>query len=430
MRVVRRPLSFQPKVRVSVKGVVNLSPHLVRWREIFNGGGRHMPKSVWLLIVGMVINTVGSSFLWPLNTIYMHNHLGQSLTVAGLVLMANSAAAIVGNLLGGFLFDRIGGHKTILIGTFLTLIGLLGLTFWHGWPYYVWFLTFIGFSGGMIFPCMFAMVGAAWPEGGRRGFNAIYLAQNLGVAFGPALAGIVANLSFDYIFAANFLMYVVFFVVAMSYKKIPQGRGMAPTNVVSEGKRIKDKSSLYALCILGIGFLLGWAVYSQWTTTISTYTQEIGISLTQYSYLWTINGLLIVCGQPLIAPIVRKVGDRYQILMVTGVIIFMVSFFVLSFAETFTMFVVAMVILTFGEIFVWPTVPTVVSAFSPPGRDGFYQGLINSFCTTGRMVGPLMGGLLADHFGMHFTFYMLIAILAVSIIPYLLYHIPLKKQKI
>lgn len=389
-----------------------------------------MPRSVWLLIIGMVINTVGNSFLWPLNTIYMHNHLGQSLTVAGLVLMANSAAAIVGNLLGGFLFDRIGGYKTILTGTFLTLIGLLALTFWHGWPHYVWFLTFIGFSGGMIFPCMFAMVGTAWPEGGRRGFNAIYLAQNLGVALGPALAGFIAKISFDFIFAANFIMYILFFIVALFYKKIPQGRGMAPTNVVSEGKRIQDKSSLYALCILGVGFLLGWAVYSQWTTTISTYTQEMGISLTQYSYLWTINGLLIVLGQPLITPIVKKVGERYQILMVLGVVIFIVSFFVLSFAETFTMFVVAMVILTFGEIFVWPTVPTVVSTFSPPGRDGFYQGLINSFCTTGRMVGPLMGGLLADHFGMQFTFYMLIVILAVSIIPYLLYHIPLKHQKI
>ncbi len=31
------------------------------------------------------------------------------------------------------------------------------------------------------------MAGTLWPEGGRKAFNAIYLAQNVGVAIGPAL---------------------------------------------------------------------------------------------------------------------------------------------------------------------------------------------------------------------------------------------------
>ncbi len=387
-----------------------------------------MPKSVWFLIIGMVVNTVGNSFLWPLNTIYMHEELGQSLSTAGLVLMANAAAGVVGNLLGGFLFDRLGGFRTIMVASILTIIGLVGLTIWHGWPHYIWFLALIGFTGGMIFPCMFAMVGTAWPEGGRRGFNAIYLAQNLGVAFGPALAGVIANYSFDYIFIANLMMYIVFFAIAFSYKTIPQGYGIAPSNVISEGKQIKDKSSLYALCILGIGYMLGWAVYTQWTTTISAYTQEIGISLNQYSLLWTVNGLLIVAGQPLINPLIKRLGDRYQIMIVTGVLIFILSFYVLTFAENFRMFLVAMIILTFGEMFVWPTVPTIVSTLAPPGRDGFYQGLINSFNTLGKMIGPVAGGLLAEIYGMQFTFYFLMIILAVSIIPYSLYHLPLKKK--
>lgn len=387
-----------------------------------------MPKNVWLLVIGMVINTVGNAFLWPLNTIYMHEQLGQTLSVAGLVLMANAAAGVVGNLLGGFLFDRLGGFRTIMIGTILTIIGLAGLTIWHDWPHYVWFLTWIGFTGGMVFPCMFAMVGTAWPEGGRKGFNAIYLAQNVGVALGPALAGVIANVSFDYIFMANLIMYIAFFFVALTYKAIPQGYGLAPSNVISEGKKVNDKATLYALCILGIGYMLGWAVYTQWTTTISVYTQEVGISLNQYSLLWMVNGVLIVLGQPLINPIIKRLGDRYQVMIITGVLIFIVSFYVLSLAEQFTMFLVAMVILTFGEMFVWPTVPTVVSMLAPPGRDGFYQGLINSFNTMGKMIGPFFGGLLADLYGMHFTFYFLMIILALSIIPYSLYHLPLKKK--
>lgn len=59
-----------------------------------------MPKSLWFLIIGMLVNVTGASFLWPLNTIYINEHLGKSLSVAGVVLMLNSAASVVGNLLG------------------------------------------------------------------------------------------------------------------------------------------------------------------------------------------------------------------------------------------------------------------------------------------------------------------------------------------
>lgn len=389
-----------------------------------------MPRSVWLLIMGMLVNTVGNAFLWPLNTIYMHDHLGQSLSVAGLVLMGNAAAGVVGNLIGGYVFDKFGGFKSIMLGTIITIIGLICLVIWHGWPHYVWFLTLIGFSGGIVFPSMFAMVGTAWPEGGRKGFNAIYLSQNLGVAIGPALAGVVANKSFDYLFVANLIMYILFFFIALSYKGISTESVMPPSSVISESAKIKDRSSLYALMILGIGYLLSWMVYTQWTTTISSYTQFLGISLNQYSLLWTTNGLLIVLGQPLIHPIIKRIGEYYKRQIFIGVAIFIVSFFVVSFAHTFKMFLIAIIILTFGEMFVFPIVPTIASKLAPKGRDGFYQGLINSFSATGKMIGPFLGGVLADQYGMKITFYVLIAILVVALIPYTMYDRPMKQKNV
>lgn len=99
-----------------------------------------MPRALWMIIIGMVINVTGSSFLWPLNAIYIHGHLGKSLSVAGLVLMVNAGATVIGNLVGGVLFDKIGGYKSILAGILISLVALTGLTFYHGWPHYVIFL--------------------------------------------------------------------------------------------------------------------------------------------------------------------------------------------------------------------------------------------------------------------------------------------------
>lgn len=388
-----------------------------------------MPKTVWLLVIGMLVNTTGNSFLWPMNTIYLHDHLGQSLTVAGFVLMLNAAAGVVGNLLGGYLFDKIGGYKTILFGIILTIVGLALLTIWHGWPQYVWLLALIGFSGGIVFPSMFALVGVAWPEGGRKGFNAIYLAQNLGVAVGPVLAGVVASYSFDYLFVANLIMYILFLGIAFKFKKIQTEDAYGPTAALPKGE-LKNRAPLIALCILGVGFLLGWLVYSQWVSTISTYTQDLGLSLKQYSALWAVNGFLIVLGQPLIAPIVRKLEGRYKAQILFGLSIFIVSFVVLIFAKTFTMFIVAMVILTFGEMFIWPVVPTLASVLAPKGKDGFFQGLINGFATFGRMLGPVVGGVLAQAYGMQVTFIVLIGILFLAAIPFFFYDFPLKRKKV
>lgn len=386
-----------------------------------------MPKKVWLLVIGMFVNVVGNSFLWPLNTIYMHDYLGKSLAVAGLVLMANAGAGVIGNLLGGYLFDKIGGFKSIMAGILLSIFALVYLVYNHDWYPYIIFHTLLGFSGGIIFPSMFAMVGTIWPEGGRKAFNSIYLAQNVGVAIGPALAGLVASVHIDYIFAANLVFYVLFlFIAYFGYKKLE----IAPdrhTDVIREAGPIKHKAPFYALLILVTGYLITWLVYSQWSTTISTYALSIGISLREYSFIWTINGLLIVIGQPIIKPLIKRLENQLKMQMLIGTSIFIISFIVLSFAGTFKMFIVSMVILTFGEMIVWPTIPTLASQLAPKGRDGFYQGIVNSAGTLGRMIGPFAGGVLVTIYDTQIMLLLLTSLMAITLITTLLYDKPLKK---
>lgn len=385
-----------------------------------------MPKQVWLLIIGTLINTIGNSFLWPLNSIYIHDHLGKSLTVAGVVLMLNSLAGVFGNLVGGFLFDKLGGYKAILIGVVLNLVSISLLTFWHDWPQYVIFLAMLGFSGGIVYPALYAIAGSAWPEGGRKAFNSIFLANNVGVAIGPALAGIIADFRFEYVFYANLMFYGLFFVlVVTAFKRFDTKQ--VTTKSIADEAREREKGPLLAIAILSISLIICWLSYSQWSATISSYTQGLGMSLSQYSLLWTINGILIVAVQPIIKPLVTRWEKKIKHQLVLGLVLMSASFGVVYFAQDFKMFVAAMVILTFGEVFFTPVIPLIANKLAPQGQQGFYQGLVNSASTIGRMIGPVLGGFMVDMYGMQVLMLFLAIFILVAIIPCLVYDRALKE---
>ncbi|EGQ3774830.1 MFS transporter [Staphylococcus pseudintermedius] len=374
----------------------------------------NMPKEIWWLVIGMAINITGASFLWPLNTIYMNEELDKSLSTAGLVLMVNSFGMIVGNLLGGTLFDKLGGYRTIMLGTIVSLCATILLNFFHGWPWYAIWLIMLGFGGGMIIPAIYAMAGAVWPQGGRQTFNAIYLAQNIGVALGAALGGFVAELSFNYIFMANLAMYVIFFFIALFQFNMDYQATVKHQETLENVAHIQNKKHFTALILLCVMFALCWIAYVQWQTTIASFTQSIGISMSQYSLLWTVNGVLILVGQPLILPIIHLIKGQLKKQLYIGLVVFILSFFVTSFATSFSIFVVGMVIMTFAEMFVWPAVPTIANNLAPKDREGVYQGIVNSASTVGKAFGPLVGGILVDVFNMQIMFLSMIGLLVIA----------------
>lgn len=389
----------------------------------------NMPKEVWWLVIGMAINITGASFLWPLNTIYMSQELDKSLTTAGVVLMVNSLGMVVGNLLGGTLFDKLGGFRTIMLGTVVCLCATSLLNFFHGWPWYAVWLVMLGFGGGIIIPAIYAMAGVVWPNGGRQTFNAIYLAQNIGVAFGAAMGGFVAELSFNYIFIANLLMYVSFFFVAVTQFNIKY-KGKVKIPDTNEWAAKKYRKRFIALLLLCVMFAICWIAYIQWESTIASFTQELNISMGQYSLLWTVNGIMILVAQPLIYPVIRLLKGNLKMQMLVGIFVFILSFFITSFAEQFSIFMIGMIILTLGEMFVWPAVPTIANQLAPEGRQGSYQGIVNSASTVGKAFGPLIGGVLVDTFNMQVMFLSMIGLLAISIFFLMIYDKNLDKTEL
>nr|PZN72861.1 MAG: hypothetical protein DIU55_04780 [Bacillota bacterium] len=110
------------------------------------------PRLLWMLAIGSFLNSVGFAFIWPLTTIYIHDHMGQSMTVAGVVLLFHSAGAALGQLAGGWLTDRVGARRVILTGLTLSALLMVVLGRYESWPVYVAVMIAFGVTSALSGP--------------------------------------------------------------------------------------------------------------------------------------------------------------------------------------------------------------------------------------------------------------------------------------
>ncbi|WP_134699788.1 MFS transporter [Ammoniphilus sp. YIM 78166] len=388
-------------------------------------GWMNYPRKLWVLALGMMVNVAGMSFLWPLNTLYITQVLGRSMSQAGFILMLHAGAGIFGSLLGGYLHDRIGGKITMMMSSAASTCIVLSLAFYQDWYFYITMMILLGFTLGMIFPVMYALAGGLWPEGGRRSFNLMYITQNLGVAVGSALGGIVAQSSFQYVFWVNGTTYVFFLVLIwLTLPNVKTSRDKKQVtgsneDSLTEGGILQARGALFFLCF---GFMVCWIGYVQWSTSIPTYMNQLGLSLSSYSLLWTINGLLIILIQPISGYVTTILLPSLRQQLVVGVLIFAVSLSVLTQANVYAGFLVAMIIMTLGEILIWPAVPSIASELAPAGKSGIFQGIVNGASTAGRMLGPFIGGTLYDVYGPSILFYCMIGLFGIALLCFACYH--------
>lgn len=352
------------------------------------------PGPLWRLIVGTAIHSGGFSFFWPFTTLYVHVVLGRSLAWAGLVLMGQAGAGILGALAGGLLHDRWGGRRTILLGVAVSVGLLVAIALVGGfWPFAILVAVF-GFASSLISPSLYAFASSIWPEGGRKAFNALYVARNAGVAFGTLLGGLVAAVSLHLTFLATATLFAAFWIMAWLTYRGPAFVHTRPIRTrTADSPRPRGWAVGPGIGLLMVGLGLDWMAYTQWQTTTASYMHVEGFSLPSYSVLWTLNGVLILAGQPLTSWVARRWALAKQQLVV-GSVLFVLAYGCLAVTHLYVGYVIGMVLGTLGEMLVWPAVPTAAAQLAPEGQAGRYQGLVASATSAGRMVGPVLGGVL------------------------------------
>jgi len=365
-----------------------------------------------ILSATLLLNAAAAC-MWPLTTVYMHNQLHQTLALAGVALLGMSLCMILGNWLGGVLFDKWSPFMSGVVGTLCSFIPMLLLIFFHGWPIFGIMLLFIGLGDGIVMTVVNSFAANVTQISSRRVFNWLYIGMNLGVVVGTLMVGYLMDHGVQLVFIAASICYAALLIIFIADFRM---------DIVQETKhREKGPAKPAQLNLIWLIALLVFCMYlsySLWESVISVHMTNLGISFEHYSLLWTLNGLLIVFGQPL----ANRIGTYFKMSsqIAVGSLIFILSFLLLVFAKSYAMFVITMIILTVGEMTGFPGIPAWIDSLAGDNDKGKFQGIYNMAISFGRAVGPLYGGLIIEYGNYQSLFwsvtaFMLLALAAVMV---------------
>lgn len=352
-------------------------------------------KLKWVAFASLLNNT-GAAFLWPLTTMYLHNYLGQSLTTAGFVMLVMSTAMMSGNYLGGWLFDHWRQYQTALIGVSLSTLAIFLLIFIHGWPWYAVLITINSFSDGINATIVNSYGAMVSDHPARYVFNYIYMAFNIGVVIGTLLVGVLLPISVVVVFVAATVFYAFLTILVILTFNVEVGVAKKAQGIKERHKIPRQLHHRWIILVwfILINYITVHLSYSLWESVMAVHMTNMGIPFYAYSMLWTLNGVLIIVGQPLVNKLSPYMRLSTQIII--GLFIFAVSFFLLIFARTLFAFVLDFVILTIGEMTSFAGLPAWITQLTNVNEAGHYQGLLNIMMSIGRALGPLYGGYIIE----------------------------------
>jgi predicted MFS family arabinose efflux permease len=144
-----------------------------------------LPRAVWLVQAGGVVNALGNGVVFPFAVIYLHNVRGISFAEAGFALAIGGAAALAAGVVAGPLVDRIGGRNTLVLGLLLqavafTLFPLIREP-WHAFALF----ALDGVGTACFWPGQSTLLARLTPAEDRHSAYALQrVSMNLGIGLG------------------------------------------------------------------------------------------------------------------------------------------------------------------------------------------------------------------------------------------------------
>src|SRR3954465_9034846 len=106
----------------------------------------------WVILGGDALAALSSGLTLPFFLVYLHRVRGIELGVAGLILSTVAVAGLVGNPAGGWLVDRIGPRRAVIVGLVLAAGGCVALAAVHeAWQGFL-ATAFYGLGAAVLLP--------------------------------------------------------------------------------------------------------------------------------------------------------------------------------------------------------------------------------------------------------------------------------------
>ncbi len=318
----------------------------------------------------------------------MSKILHVNLIFIGAVFAINAISGGLIQIYSGYLGDKYGFKRTILIFSFGSVFSIFSLFlishFTTSAEIFIPVFIVSNLVVSLYQPSTNALLSLS-SETALSGFSTLRIAANLGWAIGPALGGIIITIyGFSFIYlvasAASLISFLMYFML----------RDIGKTGqFINKNMLINDRR----MTIFGVSITFLFVVVSQFSVTLSIYANEfMGVSYSSVGLIYFTNGIVVVLFQWPIYLIVRRIGMWNG--MLAGTVLYIMGYFSMAMDHHLIQFLVSMFILTLGENFVTPTGNAIVSQIAKGKRLGSYMGLYNFFNSFGRGMGPSYGSFL------------------------------------
>lgn len=367
--------------------------------SLYKGAYSGLSPSTWWLSFVMLVNRSGTMVL-PFMTIYLTSpSMGYSIGQAGIVMSLFGLGAVTGAYLSGKLTDKIGFHRVQLMTLFGGGILFMVLGQMKTYPLICLFTFLLSLVNEAFRPAnSTAIVAYSKPDTRTRSYALNRLAINLGWAVGSAIGGMLASISYQFLFwvdgATNIVAALLLAILLHPSKQVEPEKKVEAIDPSHSPYRDKIYLSFILLVILFA------SCFFQLFTNLSVYYKnELHFSERFVGLTGALNGIMITLIEvALISTLEKKRSSLFYIMR--GTILVGVAYLMLNILHVNHLIALLMMaVLTMGEMLAMPFMNTFWISRSADHNRGQYAALYTIAWSIAQTAGPFLGAQLAQHAG-------------------------------
>jgi predicted MFS family arabinose efflux permease len=233
-----------------------------------------------------------------------------------------------------------------------------------------------------------------------RGISLIRIAINLGMAIGPAVAGLLISLyGYTWLFIidgstciiAGFLL--IYLLSHTRFSRDPEELENKPEKSVALWRDYQFVVFLFFNVLIVTTFLqlLNASPYF--------FSEFLSMSEQQIGWFFMANGLLIVAFEMPIIFWLEKLNQLFRPLII-GALMIAASFFVFAFHfSPMILIIIHLLFITFGEIINFPFISSIAIKRAGPKKKGAYLGAVSTMFSVAFICSPFIGIPLLESLG-------------------------------